>query len=576
MSMGGRWKIALVGAGLALGMGGCDLSGLADKLAADFEAGVKERAAEAMRQAQAKIGAQGGEVKAYNGAVAVPEGALDGDTMISVSETPPSMIKAELPGVLEPVTPPMAFTPHGTTFNEPVTLSLFHEEGMPTEDLSVLRLDDEQDTSWERVPDSEVMNSDGVSLVSTTHFSVYTVVSCKALPGKLAGVCEDFKSGKISLSELEELAPPEKDAWAGVDIAPPASDGTSSERPPEDEPGERPAELDCGALKDCISAAEECSKDPRSPVCEFAQACERVLVECGDAVGPGMDEPPCAEFAADCKRGIAPACEAHKELCGGTVGPQPIDECGKLDKACQAGDQKACAAFKSKCAGDEPSPCDLLADACAARDQQACDLFDKQCGSVEPPPNECDQLWLDCDDGNTDACTSFEAKCAMTEPDDCNQLWLDCESGDTMACDIYKSGSCGGSSEPDPCYELELACDGGAGDTAACEAYDADCVVIAEPDPCYELELACDGGAGDTAACEEYDAMCGGGSSTDCVTLDEECKSGDQEACKLLEIACSDPSDPPPPDMCVELDMMCKSGDTGACEAFGLAGCSTK
>lgn len=561
MSMGGRWKIALVGAGLALGMGGCDLSGLADKLAADFEAGVKERAAEAMRQAQAKIGEQGGEVKAYNGAVAVPEGALDGDTMISVAETPPSMIKAELPGVLEPVTPPMAFTPHGTTFNEPVTLSLFHEEGMPTEDLSVLRLDDEADTSWERVPDSEVMNSDGVSLVSTTHFSIYTVVSCKALPGKLAGVCEDFKSGKISLSELEKLAPPEKDAWAGVDIAPPPSDGTSDERPPEDEPGDRPAELDCSAVQDCRAATDECSKDPRSPVCEFAEACQRVLVECGDTMEPGGDEPPCAEFAADCKRGIAPACEAHKELCGAIVGPQPIDECGKLDRACRAGDQKACAAFESKCSMDEPSPCDLLAKACDARDQQACDLFDKQCGGgVEPPPNECDQLWLDCDGGNRDACTSFEAKCATSEPADCNQLWLDCDSGDTLACDSYHA-KCGVISEPDPCEQLWLACD--SGDTMACDSFDAKCTDTGGgPSECEQLWLDCD--SGDTVACDTYDTKCGVISEpSPCDKLWSACDSGDTMACDTYDAECTGGG----PSECEQLWLACDSGDTAACDA---------
>ncbi len=532
MSLGGSWKIAFLGAGLALGVGGCDLSGLVDKLAADFEAGVKERAAEAQRQAQARIGELGGEVKAYNGAVSVPEGALDGDTMIAIAETPPAAIMAELPGVLEPVTPPMAFTPHGTTFTEPVTLSLFYDEGMPTDDLSVLRLDDEKDTSWERVDDSDVMMNDGVALVSTTHFSVYTVVSCKALPGKLAGVCDDFKNGKISLKDLESLAPPLKDAWAGVDIGEPPAD--SGEREPGD------IQLECDALPDCEAAAKECASDPRSPVCDFVKACQQVFAECGGK-GELPVEPPCQELAAACKQGIKDACEVHAKLCGGGTDPggEPLDRCDKLAMACQARDQNACAAFAKECAVVEPSECDFLAKACSQNDELACAEYGAKCGGdpVDPGPSKCEQLWVACDSGDPMACESFKAICGMppVEPSPCEQLWLGCDGGDPVACDIFDA-KCGMVSEPIECDKLWVACD--SGDPVACDSFKAMCgMPPVEPSPCEQLWLGCDGG--DPVACDIFDAKCGMVSEPNgCDNLWVACDSGDPMACESFKAMC--------------------------------------
>ncbi len=521
------------GTGFALAVGGCGLSDLADKLAADFEAGVKERAAEAQRQAQARIGEQGGEVKAYNGAVSVPEGALEGDTMIAIAEMPPASIRAELPGVLAPVTPPMAFTPHGTTFTEPVTLSLFYDESMQSDDLSVLRLDDGGDTSWERVDDSEVMMNDGVALVSTAHFSVYTVVLCKDLPGKLAGVCADFKNGDISLKDLETLAPPLKDAWAGVDIADPAPSGTGQR-----EPGD--LHLGCDDIQHCEAAAKECANDARSSVCDFVKACQHVFAECRGG-GDLPENHGCEEFAADCKQGIRAACDAYAKQCGGSVpNGEAVHRCDELAMTCRTGDQNACAVFDRECAANEPRGCDLLAGACSQKDERACAEYSAKCGGDPAGPflSTCDKLRLACNGGDPTACDRFKLTCVVIgELTPCDKLAITCRTGDQNACAVFDR-ECA-ANEPSGCDFLAQACS--QKDERACAEYSAKC----GGDPlnpglntCDQLLLDCKNN--NPVACDTFKAECGvTGELNPCDKLALACKEGDQQACTVFPSECA-------------------------------------
>jgi hypothetical protein len=403
MSMGGRWNVTLLGAGMAL-VSACDLSSLADKLAADFERGIQERADEEIRNAQKRIGEDGGEVKTYGGAVAVPEGAVEGDVEVAVAETNPAALSAELPGVLQPVTPPMAFTPHGTTFEAPVTLSLFFDRALPSGDLHVLRLDDEQDTSWERVDPDSLQYGSGVAMVSTTHFSVYSVVRCEALPGELAGVCDQLKNGEISLSELAQVAPPDSNAWEGFEPRPSSDGGTTT--PPDDGP---PVGSDaCADVADeCKPVFDACGQDPESSICERIPDCLRKLEECGAEVPTPSDEE-CYALGDGCRQGDTVACEIYSELCSGDS--TPIDECSLLYEQCNyEGNQGACDKFDASCAdGQPPTECEELGRACANGDEQAClDAEEVGCGFVEPPPPEtCKELVAACDGGagDLDAC----------------------------------------------------------------------------------------------------------------------------------------------------------------------------
>lgn len=120
------------------------------------------------------IGSEGGDVTSGGIAVEIPPGALAEDTDVSINEVddPPSA-----PTGFALVGPAVAFTPHGTEFQEPVTLTVPYTSTDTT--LVMLRLDDEEDTSWEMVTGATF--DDGEASVEVESFSVYAVAKAAAV-----------------------------------------------------------------------------------------------------------------------------------------------------------------------------------------------------------------------------------------------------------------------------------------------------------------------------------------------------------------------------------------------------------
>ena len=206
-------KVVMVSA-LAGALGGCGISDLINDLkdevptAEDFVPGQAEypgggqapQPQQGVTDARATIDTSGGVVATAGGAVDIPAGALAEGVEVSVSEVVPTQIQARLPRVLRPVGPALAFTPHGQTFQMPVTLTLFHG-GVDPFNLVVVRLDDENDTSWERV--EEAAFGFGAAYVTSTHFSIYGVLECDAFEDP-SGYCGDLVSGALDLGDVPE------------------------------------------------------------------------------------------------------------------------------------------------------------------------------------------------------------------------------------------------------------------------------------------------------------------------------------------------------------------------------------
>ena len=104
-------------------------------------------------------------------AIAAPEGAVDEDTEIQIQVVDEEEI-APLEGEASMPIAPVAFTPHGTTFNVPVEIS-FTVEGGVAEGAVIARLEDENDTTWEVL--DTVIEGDRIS-TEVTSFSIYAVV----------------------------------------------------------------------------------------------------------------------------------------------------------------------------------------------------------------------------------------------------------------------------------------------------------------------------------------------------------------------------------------------------------------
>src|SRR5688572_21140848 len=122
-----------------------------------------------------QIGSEGGTVSAGEASVEVPEGALTAPTEITVATVE---VELDAPEGYALVGPAIAFTPHGLTFEEPVTLTLPYSSSADA--LAVLRLDDEDDDSWEVVEGGTF--DDGAATLEVNHFSIYAVAEESETP----------------------------------------------------------------------------------------------------------------------------------------------------------------------------------------------------------------------------------------------------------------------------------------------------------------------------------------------------------------------------------------------------------
>jgi hypothetical protein len=130
-----------------------------------------------------RVDASGGSVSGGGAKVEIPAGALATGTDIGVAAVDLSALAA-LPAVISAAGSAIAFTPHGTTFQTPVTLTLPHDGSGDV----VLRLDDEADTTWEVVSSAVFAGSE--AKVTTSTFSIYVVASqCQPYCAKVEALC---------------------------------------------------------------------------------------------------------------------------------------------------------------------------------------------------------------------------------------------------------------------------------------------------------------------------------------------------------------------------------------------------
>jgi len=124
------------------------------------------------------VGPAGATLSTQAVVVNIPADALTEDVAVAVTRLDATRIAA-LPAAAAPgidgdvqlSSEVFAFTPHGTVFNKAVDMEITHTGSGNI----VLRLDDEQDTTWEVVPG--VIFEGGKARFSVTGFSVYAVAS---------------------------------------------------------------------------------------------------------------------------------------------------------------------------------------------------------------------------------------------------------------------------------------------------------------------------------------------------------------------------------------------------------------
>lgn len=134
--------------------------------------------------AEKKISAEdGGKVKVTGAEVAIPSGALAEDTEITIEE----LDREGLPDLENVASKVFDFGPDGTTFEQPVTLTIdFDAARTPKKMRAVMAFLDADE--WRPLADSEV---EGNSVVATTtHFTAFAIIFVPA--DQLAQSCDDI------------------------------------------------------------------------------------------------------------------------------------------------------------------------------------------------------------------------------------------------------------------------------------------------------------------------------------------------------------------------------------------------
>lgn len=164
---------------------------LAQPSCSSSESGSDDGANRPGEPASERVGPTGGVVTASGASVDIPGGALGQEVEIEVSTVDLSALAA-LPMGAEPISDAFAFTPHGQTFDSPVTISIpltsTTGEGM------MFRLPHPGASTWETV---EADIRDGAATATTNQFSVYVVATC---PDCAAPQCPDTPSIGCSYS----------------------------------------------------------------------------------------------------------------------------------------------------------------------------------------------------------------------------------------------------------------------------------------------------------------------------------------------------------------------------------------
>ncbi len=122
------------------------------------------------------IGPDGGEVRESGAVVKIPADALGEEVEIGIAElssAATTRLAATLDANLELVSSLYAVTPHGTSFARAVAIEIPYNS--TSEGLRFVRLDDEDDTTWEEA--TGALFRSGRATFATTRFSVLGVVA---------------------------------------------------------------------------------------------------------------------------------------------------------------------------------------------------------------------------------------------------------------------------------------------------------------------------------------------------------------------------------------------------------------
>lgn len=141
--------------------------------------------------AVALVGAEGGTITLDNGAsVTIPAGALTEDVEVTVEfvEDVSALGLAALPEGVEAGGGALVLSPHGTTFELPVTVTM--PTNLSGDDVVVWRLPDEASTEW--APDGAVTVEDGVLSFPVLNFSVYSPAAVAA------GACPCYSGADLN------------------------------------------------------------------------------------------------------------------------------------------------------------------------------------------------------------------------------------------------------------------------------------------------------------------------------------------------------------------------------------------
>jgi len=130
----------------------------------------------AVTSVRGTIGPEGGRLRTSNVSLFVPSGALTRDKTITVTELDAAAIAA-LPATSDGIKMagiPAKFEPHGLAFQEPADIILgYNEPTNKSEPLAVLKLDNDQDPTWEYVPGAKFES--GSASLQVDGFSIYCV-----------------------------------------------------------------------------------------------------------------------------------------------------------------------------------------------------------------------------------------------------------------------------------------------------------------------------------------------------------------------------------------------------------------
>jgi hypothetical protein len=144
-------------------------------------------------QEKSTIGPAGGTLALGDDVeVTVPAGALAEEIELGLSLVEVASVAAAPPAVRF-ASELYAFTPHGTTFSEPISIRI--ALGSNTTAVAAMRLDDESDTIWEFTGAATV--ADGFMVLQSTTFSVIAATEPNTSPPPDAGSAGDSGSSDV-------------------------------------------------------------------------------------------------------------------------------------------------------------------------------------------------------------------------------------------------------------------------------------------------------------------------------------------------------------------------------------------